>query len=109
MSKGELVIQTKVWAVFCLSFLLDFAPALLRPSGFPCGSAGNDSTCGRPGFNPCVGKIPWRREKLPTPVFWPGEFHGLYSPWGCKESDVTELLSLLTIDYYRHIENKNSP
>ena len=25
------------------------------------------------------GKIPWRRERLPTPVFWPGEFHGLYS------------------------------
>ena len=25
---------------------------------------------------------PWRRERLPTPVFWPGEFHGLYSPWG---------------------------
>ena len=40
---------------------------------------------GRTGFNPWVGKIPWRREKLPTPVFWPGEFHGLYSPWGCKE------------------------
>ena len=33
-----------------------------------------------------VGKIPWRRERLPTPVFWPGEFHGLYSPWGHKES-----------------------
>ena len=32
---------------------------------------------------------PWRRERLPTPVFWPGEFHGLYSPWGCKESDTT--------------------
>ena len=30
-----------------------------------------------------------------TPVFWPGEFHGLYSPWGCKESDMTEWLSLL--------------
>ena len=27
-----------------------------------------------------VGKIPWRREWLPTPVFWPREFHGLYSP-----------------------------
>ena len=27
---------------------------------------------------------PWRRERLPTPVFWPGEFHGLYSPWGVK-------------------------
>jgi len=43
--------------------------------------------CRRPGFNPWVGKIPWRRERLPTPVFWPGEFHGLYSPWGRKESD----------------------
>ena len=32
---------------------------------------------GRPGFDPWVGKIPWRREQLPTPVFWPGEFHGL--------------------------------
>ena len=40
------------------------------------------------------GKIPWRRERLPTPVFWPGEFHGLYSPWGGKESDTTERLSL---------------
>ena len=36
----------------------------------------------RPGFNPRVGTIPWRRERPPTPVFWPGEFHGLYSPWG---------------------------
>ena len=48
----------------------------------------------RPGFDPWVGKIPWRRERLPTPVFWPGEFHRLYSPWGCKESDTTERLSL---------------
>ena len=34
--------------------------------------------CGRPGFDPWVGKIPWRRERLPTPVFWPRKFHGLY-------------------------------
>ena len=33
------------------------------------------------GFDPWVGKIPWRRERLCTPVFWPGEFHGLYSPF----------------------------
>ena len=32
---------------------------------FPCGSAG---------FDPWIGKIPWRRERLPTPIFWPGEF-----------------------------------
>ena len=38
--------------------------------------------------------MPWRRERLPTPVFWPGEFHGLYSLWGHKESDTTEWLSL---------------
>uniref|UniRef100_A0A452FTM0 Uncharacterized protein n=1 Tax=Capra hircus TaxID=9925 RepID=A0A452FTM0_CAPHI len=31
-----------------------------------------------------------RRKQLPTPVSWPGEFHGLYSPWGCKEMDLTE-------------------
>ena len=37
-----------------------------------------------------VGKIPWRRERQPTPVFWHGEFHGLCSPWGHKELDTTE-------------------
>ena len=45
--------------------------------------------CKRQGFNPWVGNIPWRREQLPTPVFWPGEFHGLYSLWGRKELDMT--------------------
>ena len=47
-----------------------------------------------PGFNPWVGTIPWRRERLPIPIFWPREFLGLYSPWGCKESGMTEQLSL---------------
>ena len=46
-----------------------------------------------------VGKIPWRREWLPTPVFLPEESHGQRSlvgcsPWGCKESDMTERLTL---------------
>jgi len=55
--------------------------------------------CGRPWFNPWVRKIPWRSEWLPTPVFLPGKFHGQeslvdYSPWGHKESDRTEQLSL---------------
>ena len=31
---------------------------------------------------------------LPTLAFWPEEFHGLYSPWGCRELDMTERLSL---------------
>ena len=41
------------------------------------------------GFNPCIGKMPWRRKWQPTPVFLPGESHGHRSPWGCKESDTT--------------------
>ena len=32
--------------------------------------------CRRPGFEPWVRKIPWKREWLPTPLFLPGEFHG---------------------------------
>ena len=47
------------------------------------------------GFDPWVGKIPWRRERLSTPVFWPGEFHGLYNPWGRKESDMTNTFTLI--------------
>ena len=48
------------------------------------------------------GGIPWRREWTSTPVFLPGEFHGQrslagYSPWGCKESDRTERLTLLLL------------
>ena len=38
---------------------------------------------------------PLRRERLPTPVFWPRELHELYSPWGFKESDMTEWFSTL--------------
>ena len=58
--------------------------------------------CRRPGFDPSVGKIPWRRERLPTPVCWPGEFHGLVH--GVAESDTTEQLSLhFTLGHYYNI------
>ena len=50
--------------------------------------------CWRPGFHAWVGKIPWRRERQLTPVFCPGEFRGLHSPWGRKESDTAERRSL---------------
>ena len=54
--------------------------------------------CRRPGLDLWVGKIPWRRKWQPTRVFLPGEFHGQrslvsYSPWGHKESDMTEWLT----------------
>ena len=52
---------------------------------------------GRPGFDPWVGKIPWRRKWQPTPVFLAGESHGQrslvgYSLRGHKESDMAERL-----------------
>ena len=60
--------------------------------------------CGRPGFNPWIGNISWRRKWQPTPVFLPGKFHGWwnlvgYSPWGCKESDTTEQLSKEALEH----------
>ena len=50
---------------------------------------------GEPGFEPWVGKIPWRRKWQSTPVLLPGESHGQrslvgYSLWGHKELDTTE-------------------
>jgi len=47
-----------------------------------------------------VGKISWRRKRQPTPVFLPGKSQGQrrlvgYSPWGRKESDMTEQLHSL--------------
>ena len=64
--------------------------------GFPGGSDGKDSPAIQ---DPWVPEIPWRRKWQPTPVILPGEFHEQrslagYSPWCCKESGMTEQLSL---------------
>ena len=48
---------------------------------------------GRPGFDPWLGKIPWRKEQLPTLVFWPGELHG-FIVHGVAKSHTREQLSL---------------
>ena len=65
--------------------------------GLPGGSDSKESACnaGHVSSIPGLGRFPWRREWLPTPVCWPGEFHGQrslvgYSPWGHKESETTE-------------------
>ena len=74
-------------------------------SAFGLGSgeeSGKKSTCQfrrhkRCGFDLWIRKIPWRRAWQPTPVFLPGEIlrteepGRLYSPWGRKESGVTEV------------------
>ena len=80
----------------CVSVFMDWGGDILSDSVvwalkkilvFPCGSGGKESTCnvGDLRLIPGLGRFPWRRERLPTPVFWPGEFCGLHSPWGRKE------------------------
>ena len=74
---------------------------------FPGGSDGNSVClqclpCERPEFSPWVRKISWRRKWHPTPVLLPGKSHGWwnligYSPWGHKESDMTERLRFTSL------------
>ena len=72
-------------------------------SDFPGGSDGKSVClqCGRPGFDPWVRKIPWRRKWQPSSVLLPGKSHGQknlvgYNPWCHKESDTSEWLHFLS-------------
>ena len=55
--------------------------------GFSCGSDGKESAfnAGDLGSIPGLERSPGEGKGQPPPVFWPAEFHGLYSPWDCKE------------------------
>ena len=59
--------------------------------GFPSGSDGKESACnaGDPGSIPGSERSPWRREWQCTPVFLPGEFHGIRAWWATVHG-VTE-------------------
>ena len=66
----------------------------------------------RDGFDPWVGKIPWRRKWQPAPVSLPGKSHGQRnlvgcSPWGHKELGMTEQVTLtyLCFAFKRHISS----
>ena len=74
---------------------------IIKGKGFPGGASGKKPACQcrrheRQGFDPWVGKIPWRRAWQPTPIFLSGEYHGQrslagYSPQGVRpESDTPE-------------------
>ena len=57
--------------------------------GFPCSSAGKESMR-EIWVRSLVWEDPLEKGKEPTPVFWPGKFHGLYGSWGPKELNMTE-------------------
>ena len=89
--KGAAVCSRGSGNKFCLS-----------QKGLPRWLNGKESACQcsrhrRCGFNPWVGKIPWRRKWQPIPVFLPGGSHEQRSLAGCnlkdcKESDTAEQL-----------------
>ena len=98
------IFQARVleWVAIAFSVLLLFKKSTqMVLEGFPGGTSGKEPTCQcrrckRCEFDPWVRKVPWRREGQPTTVFLPGESHGQkrlvgYSPWGCKESNITEV------------------
>ena len=80
----KLNVEERIYVIFLLSQQMNFSGeetlSILIP-GFPYGSVGKESAG-------CLGwEDPLEKGRLPTPVFWPGKFHGLYSPWGHKESN----------------------
>ena len=86
--------HTSSWTV-PLQSRIYFLPCCLW--GFPGHAIGREPAhqFKRCRFNPWVGKIPWRRNWQPTPIFLPGKSHGQrslvgYSLWGRKELDTTE-------------------
>ena len=84
--------------------------------GLPRWLSGKESACQcrrcrRHGFDPWVGKIPWRRAWQTTPVFLPGKFHGQrslvgYRPWGHKESDATEHWGTFWVTNYEIFQSR---
>ena len=79
--------------VWCTSLFI----AIFFLEGFPVDASGKECACQhkRRGFDPWVGKIPYKRAWQPTLVFLPGESHGQRSLAGCspkghKELDMTE-------------------
>ena len=97
----------------CLTCLLIYLKYVIMRGLSRC-SNGKEYACQcrrhrRHGFSTWVELIPWGRKWQPTPVFLPGKFYGerslvVYSPWGCKESDMTDWLSEHTCN---HLNNKN--
>ena len=74
--------------------------------GFPDGTSGKEPACRcrrdkRRGFDPWVGKMPWRWAWQLTPIFFPGESHGQRSLVGYIVQEITKSQTWLS-DWYTH-------
>ena len=94
-----ILIGVSVYAVvvlICIFLMANNVKHLFVSLFAICGAsliAGKESIhlqCRKIQFDSWVRKICWIRDRLPIPVFWHGEFHGLYIRRGRKESDTTE-------------------
>ena len=75
------------WVTFISHNVTTYTYVILILLGFPGDTADKESTCnvGDLGSNPGLRRSPGEGNILePTPLFWPEEFHRLYSPWGRK-------------------------
>ena len=96
------ILQARYWSGLPFPFPGDLPDAGIKPrspalqaDSFPYEPPGKPLPSRRLGFDPWVGRIPWRRKWQPTPAFLPGESHGQRSRWATvhgvtKELDTTE-------------------
>ena len=63
--------------------------------------------CGRPRLNAWLGKIPWRSERLPTPVFWPGEFHGTVQGVAKSQTRLSDFHANISLSrtFFKHFSS----
>ena len=110
ISPLAVVTRALGWAQFTVLHS-KFPPAIYFTHGkcicFPGGSDGKEYACNArdPSSIPGSGRFPGEKNGN-TPVFWPGESHGQrnlvgYSPWGCKESDTSEQISLSLFSLFK--------
>ena len=84
-------LYTHTWVYTCIPYIYICFPSGTVVKNICLLMQETPETC----FWFLIGKGPWRRKCQPAPVFFPGKSHGQrvptgYSPWGCKESDMTD-------------------
>ena len=77
-----------------ISWLQSLSAVILEPNFLIHYGQESAYNVGGLGSIPGLGRSAGEGKKLPTPIFWPGELHGLYSPWAHRELDRTEQVSL---------------